>query len=107
MAAGGGSVPTCQRRELVVARAHAREALILASVRGELGAALEQLDQLGGQLCALGCLPGEPKRAEADRSPVIRFYRASWEPSRGMVDVAFDVDLPFGLGDGGQSEGLA
>src|SRR2546428_633450 len=43
---------------------------------------------------ALGRLPGEPKRAEADRSPVIKFYRASWEPDRGMVDVAFDVDLP-------------
>jgi len=56
---------------------------------------------------ALGCLPGEPKRVEADQSPVIKYYRASWELDRGMVDAAFDVDLPFGLGDGGQSEGLA
>lgn len=56
---------------------------------------------------ALGHLPGGSKRAEADRSPVIKFYRASWEPDRGMVDGAFDVDLPFGSGDGGQPEGSA
>lgn len=56
---------------------------------------------------ALGRLPGEPKRAAADPSPVIKFYRASWEPDRGMVEAAFDVDLQTGPGDGGQPEGSA
>jgi hypothetical protein len=29
----------------------------------------------------------------AHRFPVIRYYRASWEPDRGMTDAAFEIDV--------------
>lgn len=53
-------------------------------------------------------LLGERKCEEpAHRSPVITYYRASWEPDWGMTHAAFEVDLQVGLDGEGQLEGSA
>ncbi len=53
-------------------------------------------------------LLGDRKGVEpAHRSPVLKYYRASWEPDRGMTHAAFEVDLQVGLDEGSQPEGPA
>ena len=56
---------------------------------------------------ALGRVLGERRAEPADRTPVIMYYRASWDPDRGMTHAAFGADLQVGLGDEGQLEGSA
>lgn len=57
---------------------------------------------------ALDRLLGGPRCAElGHQSPVIAYYRASWEPDRGMTHAAFEVGLQVGLDGEGQPEGSA
>ncbi len=41
------------------------------------------------------------------RSPVHKYYRASWELDRGMTNAAFEIDLLIDLDEDGQLEALA
>lgn len=48
---------------------------------------------------ALDRLLGERNVQPAHRIPLLTYYRASWEPDRGLTDAAFEVDLQVGLDD--------
>jgi hypothetical protein len=49
---------------------------------------------------ALGRLLGDLMWVQAaHQSPVIRYYRASWEPDRGLTHASFGDDSQSGLGD--------
>lgn len=41
------------------------------------------------------------------RGPVSKYYRASWEPDRGMMHAAFEVGLQVGFDEEGQPKGSA
>lgn len=71
------------------------DAEIARTVWDELHRALDRL--LGDRS------PGEP----ANPGPVLRYYRASWEPDRGMTYAAFEVDYQVGLDEEGRPEGSA
>lgn len=48
---------------------------------------------------ALGHLLGERDAEPVHLTPVIKYYRARWEPDRGMTGAAFEVDLRAGFDD--------